>query len=609
GGGGGDAGGGGGGGGAAGGDAGAAAGSAANLGAAIAQQALAQTSAAAQSAQASQAALAASQQVAAQQTLTKAATDAANAATTAMGLMGALGTMGAAGGGAASGMAAGGGAAAGGAGAAAGGVGDLAAALAALGAGPGAGGGGGLGGGGGGGGAGGGLGALAAFGGGGGAAGGGGAFGGLGGSGLGEYVGFGPIGSDNTMSTSGQINLQMGLNGPAHGLSQLVRRFYAASMDAPRGSLGASGPQFGGLSIVSTSKRHTPYRPDVHERLDPRLRQLRNKVQRRRSHKKTHVAHSHHEKHQRRHHVTKGKKRHVTATATKKTLEDDIRSGVIREIYKGLGWRSRDLYGLVTSSRYPEKPDARSVLPLMDAPQRVGQDFGQRLYGWFRAPESGYYIFFTSCTDSCELYLSADEQEMNKQKIISQMYPSAHNQFDLHPDEQASGEIQLEGNRTYYLEGISVKHGQGDDHFSVGVQLPSGRLVRPITEDLMQQTRPLPSYIGAQVVLRPLIVNMEAPPAASVNIIEPPAIQPVFNPPKLYGNMKPNVNTKPIPVDPQFRPIHPGAYNTHHGDYKKRDTLRRGTSSHKRHYRKIRNQNPRLRSRDQIRHRSRRSLT
>ena len=108
-----------------------------------------------------------------------------------------------------------------------------------------------------------------------------------------------------------------------------------------------------------------------------------------------------------------------------------VRSGVIREIYKGLGWRSRDLYGLVTSSRYPEKPDARSVLPLMDAPQRVGQDYGQRMYGWFRAPESGYYIFFTSCTDSCELYLSADEQEINKQKIISQMYPSAHNQFDL----------------------------------------------------------------------------------------------------------------------------------------------------------------------------------
>jgi len=44
----------------------------------------------------------------------------------------------------------------------------------------------------------------------------------------------------------------------------------------------------------------------------------------------------------------------------------------------------------------------------------------------------------------------------------------------------------------------------------------------------------VPSYVGAQVVLRPLVVNMEAPPAASINIIEPPAVQPVFNPPSMY---------------------------------------------------------------------------
>jgi len=198
--------------------------------------------------------------------------------------------------------------------------------------------------------------------------------------------------------------------------------------------------------------------------------------------------------------------------------------------------------------------------------------------------------------------LSADEQEINKQKIISQMYPSAHNQFDLHPDEQTSGEIQLEGNRTYYLEGISVKHGQGDDHFSVGVQLPSGRLVRPISEDLMQQTRPLPSYIGAQVVLRPLVINMEAPPAASVNIIEPPAIQPVFNPPRLVGNTKPYVNQRPLPVDPEFKAQHPGAYNTgHHNDhYDKRDILKAKSTRKRR---------KRFSSRDIVQHRSKRSLS
>ena len=108
-----------------------------------------------------------------------------------------------------------------------------------------------------------------------------------------------------------------------------------------------------------------------------------------------------------------------------------MRSGVTREIFRGLGWRSEDLYGLVTSPHYPEKPDARSVLPAFDAPIRVGRDYGQRMYGWFLAPESGYYVFYTSCSDSCELYMSADEQEINKKKIISQMAASSHNQFDL----------------------------------------------------------------------------------------------------------------------------------------------------------------------------------
>lgn len=57
------------------------------------------------------------------------------------------------------------------------------------------------------------------------------------------------------------------------------------------------------------------------------------------------------------------------------------------------------------------------------------------------------------------------------------------------PDEQSSGNIQLKGNRLYYIEGISVKHGNGDDHFSVGVSFPSGRLVRPLTSNFVQQTR------------------------------------------------------------------------------------------------------------------------
>ena len=39
------------------------------------------------------------------------------------------------------------------------------------------------------------------------------------------------------------------------------------------------------------------------------------------------------------------------------------------------------------------------------------------------------------------------------------------------------------------------------------------------------------------------------------------------------GNTKPYINQKPIPVDPEFKVQHPGAYNTHHD---KRTTVKNG---------------------------------
>lgn len=78
-----------------------------------------------------------------------------------------------------------------------------------------------------------------------------------------------------------------------------------------------------------------------------------------------------------------------------------------------------------------EKPEIRSILPLFDASPKVEKEYSQRMFGWFKAPQSGPYVFFTSCGDSCELYMSKDDGAANKQRIVSQFNPSAHNQFDL----------------------------------------------------------------------------------------------------------------------------------------------------------------------------------
>lgn len=117
------------------------------------------------------------------------------------------------------------------------------------------------------------------------------------------------------MSTAGQAQLTAGLNGPASGLSQLTRRFYDASQIMPRGSTGASGPQFGGLSIVSSSKRgFGSSRSAKNARIAGRLRQLRNKVHRHlKKRQKKRLSHKNRHKHTA---TMTRERRHLTTTET-----------------------------------------------------------------------------------------------------------------------------------------------------------------------------------------------------------------------------------------------------------------------------------------------------
>lgn len=86
-----------------------------------------------------------------------------------------------------------------------------------------------------------------------------------------------------------QLKTQLtgGLNGPASPFSQLTplaRTFSASSMSFPRGSLGATGPQFGGISLTA-NKRHEGDRyvnmkaSHNMDELSSRLRQMRTQIE------------------------------------------------------------------------------------------------------------------------------------------------------------------------------------------------------------------------------------------------------------------------------------------------------------------------------------------
>lgn len=92
------------------------------------------------------------------------------------------------------------------------------------------------------------------------------------------------------------------------------------------------------------------------------------------------------------------------------------------------------LEGVYKSSKFPKKPDKRDVLYNFDSNTIQADAFAERLYGWFLPPLTGGYIFYTSCDDACDLFLSPNESPLLKLKLVSQREWSDHNQFDKYVD-------------------------------------------------------------------------------------------------------------------------------------------------------------------------------
>lgn len=124
-----------------------------------------------------------------------------------------------------------------------------------------------------------------------------------------------------------------------------------------------------------------------------------------------------------------------------------------------------------------EDPDAVTSLSSFETPRNEGDNYGSRIRGFVCVPETGNYVFYISSDDNSELWLSTDEDPMNKRLIASSKW-TAYNQWDKYTTQQ-SVEIPLEKGKRYYIEALH-KEAAGADHLSVGWKLPNGALERPM---------------------------------------------------------------------------------------------------------------------------------
>ena len=129
-------------------------------------------------------------------------------------------------------------------------------------------------------------------------------------------------------------------------------------------------------------------------------------------------------------------------------------------------------------------PSLRNVLGALEGVTHYGVNYGERIRGYFTAPVTGNYYFWIAGSDSAQLWISDDNNQVNqvlRAWVTPTNNPTAPGQNGTSPRQwnlqssQQSGWLSLSAGQAYYLE-VLHKAGVGtNDNWSVGwLQDPTG---------------------------------------------------------------------------------------------------------------------------------------
>ena len=165
----------------------------------------------------------------------------------------------------------------------------------------------------------------------------------------------------------------------------------------------------------------------------------------------------------------------VATAATNLTLQP-ITGKVLREVWFDLPGDT--LHDLMYSARYPGAPSAHDFPPSFHAETNWPSAFGTRTRSYLVPPASGNYEFYIDGVGQVGLWLSPDEDPVDKVKI-AQIAFTRNRPGDPAPTEthsrQESGPVSLEAGRRYYIEVIH-KYGDSQDRLTVNWKRPDGTL-------------------------------------------------------------------------------------------------------------------------------------
>jgi hypothetical protein len=107
---------------------------------------------------------------------------------------------------------------------------------------------------------------------------------------------------------------------------------------------------------------------------------------------------------------------------------------------------------------------------LFEGDVNYGNNYGQRIRGYLTAPYTGVYTFFVAADAQAELWLSPNQDPVNKVRLVQTSANAASRVWTTNAD-QKSAPVNLVRGERYYIEGLH-KEGSGNDNFAVGWAKP-----------------------------------------------------------------------------------------------------------------------------------------
>ncbi len=151
----------------------------------------------------------------------------------------------------------------------------------------------------------------------------------------------------------------------------------------------------------------------------------------------------------------------------------DTGSSIVREVWTNvLGVSVADI-PVNTAASFT------NTLGTLEGITNFGVNYGERIRGYVTVPTTGNYYFWIAASDAAELWVSNDNEPVNKLKRASVSGGTGFRQWNAQPS-QRSGWLSLVAGQQYYIEVLHKAGAGGNDHWSVGWMLdPLGTNAAP----------------------------------------------------------------------------------------------------------------------------------